>query len=600
MITNDARSVEDAAPESQDAVLEHCSKCSTLLDVTGCHPLMETACPSCGSLIKVLREFHHFVLLSEIGHGGAGTVYRAFDETLERDVALKLLRPENTRDAEYLAGLETEALITASINHSHVVKVYSTGRKNGLYYIAMEIVGGGSLADRLDRQGRLPETTVHSLGIQLAEGLHAAYERGLLHRDVKPGNVLFADQDTIKVADFGLAMPLEQARGNSSTEIWGTPDYIAPEKLLQEGEDIRSDIYSVGCTLYHCLTGRPPFDPTTVQTVIQKQAAQPAPSVQVLASDVSGATAFVIQRCLEKNPADRYQSYHELIEHLKYAREQVVQAGPATSNSQPSAPGRESARKPWLWPAIAAALVVLAVAGMMLVPKRSSAKAVGAAGEVKSASLSPQVAAPAKTVPPAKPAEYRIVDLRSACTADTRKGIFQGPRVPTDTLVFAQYGIIKANGIPFELIDPARSPSGFNVSMLKGSSLPYPKKVEVRMSPQPVRKLHFLGGIAGWGWTPDKNKEHFGQPVVKFTVLHVGGASEEFQFKDGVEFANHTTRVDVPGSTYAPGVTINGHQVRTFSVELTQQGPVERLVIESLHATVAPVFVAITAELADR
>ncbi len=306
----------------RDAVLELCPKCGALLDVSGCRPLTETTCPSCGALIKVLMSFHHFVLLSVLGQGGAGTVYRAFDQTLERDVALKLLRNEHTRDPAYLEGLEREALITASISHPHVVKVYSTGRQNGFYYIAMEIVTGGSLAERIRRQGRLPEAQVLSLGIQLAEGLQAAYARGLLHRDVKPGNMLFADQETLKVSDFGLALPLDQAKGNED-DIWGTPDYIAPEKLLRQGEDVRSDLYSVGCTLFHCLAGAPPLDTTTVMMVIRTQRPQPAPNIQTRAPEISGATASLIKHCLENNPTERFQSYEELITQLQYVREKA-------------------------------------------------------------------------------------------------------------------------------------------------------------------------------------------------------------------------------------------------------------------------------------
>ncbi len=323
--------------QEKGAVLEHCPKCNSLLDVSGCEPLTETICPSCGALIKVLREFEHFVLLSHLGQGGAGAVYRAFDETLERDVALKLLRNEHTSNPEFVAGLEREAQIMASISHPHVVKVYSTGRKNGYYYIAMEIVNGGTLAQRIKRDGPLPEAAVLSLGVQLADGLRAAWKRGLMHRDVKPGNILFVERQAIKVADFGLAMPLEQL-GEESGDIWGTPEYIAPEKLLREGEDLRSDIYSLGCTLFHCLAGKPPLPVSSVKRVIMEGVAQTAPALQSFAPQVSGAAAFVIDRCLQPTRLARYQSYDELIEHLQYA---IDQAG--KSLKSPDAPPSKAA-----------------------------------------------------------------------------------------------------------------------------------------------------------------------------------------------------------------------------------------------------------------
>ncbi len=352
-------------PITEDTVLERCSKCDTMLDVSECAPLTETICPHCAGMIKVLREFHHFMLLSPLGQGGAGAVYRAFDETLERDVALKLLRNEYTRDPEFIEALEREARATAAMNHANVVKVLSTGRTNGFFFIAMEIVGGGSLAQRIQRQGRLREREVISIAIQVAEGLRAAAQCGLLHRDVKPGNILYADQETVKVADFGLAMPFSMANGDSNV-LWGTPDYIAPEKLLQEGEDIRSDIYSFGCTLFHCLTGEPPLDTATVMTVIRRQMALAAPNIQQIAPTVSGAMAFVIKRCLEKNPADRYQNYDELVEHLRYVETLPVGEGGAAFDGPSAAVHVEESaavaprRKSWgAWAAGAAMLALV-------------------------------------------------------------------------------------------------------------------------------------------------------------------------------------------------------------------------------------------------
>ncbi len=321
-----------AEPEERNAVLEHCPKCKALLDVSGCHPLMETLCPTCGALIKVLREFHHFVLLSQLGQGGAGNVYRCFDETLERDVALKLLRNEHTRDEEYVAGLEREARITASINHPHVVKVYSTGWQNGHYYIAMEIVGGGTLAEKIRRANKMPEADVLGVAIQLAEGLGAAYDRGLLHRDIKPGNVLFANDSSVKLVDFGLALPVEHAVDDSD-EIWGTPDYIAPEKLVREGEDQRSDIYSLGCTLFHCLAGRPPFAMKPIRELIEERTRGKAPSIRALVPEISVTTERILARMLATSPAHRFQNYTEVVTHLRQAQAEIGGSRAGTSKA---------------------------------------------------------------------------------------------------------------------------------------------------------------------------------------------------------------------------------------------------------------------------
>jgi hypothetical protein len=217
---------------------------------------------------------------------------------------------------------------------------------------------------------------------------------------------------------------------------------------------------------------------------------------------------------------------------------------------------------------------------------------------VAKSSSTPAAQAAAAQRPAEKPAEYRIIDLRSACTGDTRAGLFQ-EKIASDTLAFPQYGIIKANGIPFELVDPARNPSGFNVIILNWWKTHNVKKAEIKLPSLPVRKFHILGGVAGFGWAPEHNTG-LNAPIVRFTVIHPKGEKEEFIFKNGMEFANHPHRVDVPGSKFADGVTTNGHQVRTFSVTLANPGPVDKVLIEDIHENIQPVFVAITAELAER
>ena len=368
----DRAQAEGANPE-REAVMDHCPKCEALLDVSGCEPMTETSCPCCGGLIKVLREFHHFVLLSKLGSGGAGSVYRAYDETLERDVALKILRNEHTLDPAYVEGLESEAQIMASLNHAHILKVYSAGRKSGYFYIAMEIVSGGTLGELIKREGLVSEAAVLSYGIQIAEGLQAAFARGLLHRDIKPGNLLFTEAGAIKVGDFGLALPLDRAM-NESGDIWGTPEYIAPEKLLGRGEDVRSDIYSLGCTLFHCLAGAPPLSLTEVMNVAKTQRAKPAPDIQSIIPTVSGAVAFVIKRCLELDPADRYQSYDEVIEHLHYAQDQGRPKAPAAGQPAGKVQAKEPSSEKRVFFGVAAALASCLILAGIYFGTRSDSK----------------------------------------------------------------------------------------------------------------------------------------------------------------------------------------------------------------------------------
>ena len=309
--------------ESDPPLIETCPACGALIDVSDAEPLALLHCPSCGGGMRVRKQFDHFELQEVLGAGGMGAVYRALDANLHRNVALKLLRKEYSANEEFVVQFQNEASITASINHPNVVKVYSSGNDHGLIYIAMELVDKGSLDDLMTLQGKIAEVQVLEVGAQIAAGLNAALQRGLIHRDIKPGNILFADAHTAKIVDFGLAV-LQEHAGKIGGEVWGTPYYVAPEKLDNSPEDFRSDMYSLGATLFHAVAGRPPFEAETASMVALKHLKSQVVSLQAFAPEVSSATAFVINKTLNKDPAQRYQSYEELIEHLNYARSEVL------------------------------------------------------------------------------------------------------------------------------------------------------------------------------------------------------------------------------------------------------------------------------------
>ncbi|GAB4172621.1 MAG: hypothetical protein Fur0032_12030 [Terrimicrobiaceae bacterium] len=305
-------------------LLEACPACGTLMDVTEYEPFIHVHCPSCGQGLRARKQFNHFKLIELVGQGGMGNVFKAVDCNLNRQLALKILKKEFAKSEEERAKLAEESRITASVTHPNVVKVFSFGEDHGQFYMAMELVEKGSLDDLLTLQKRVPEIQVLEVGIQIAQGLNAALERGLIHRDIKPGNILFSDAHTSKLVDFGLAIVMDEAAA-AAGEIWGTPYYIAPEKLDNQPEDYRSDIYSLGGTLFHALAGRPPYEAETASMVALKQLKSQPVSLQAFAPDVSSETAYVINRMLAKNPEERYASYEELIEHLTYARDKLLE-----------------------------------------------------------------------------------------------------------------------------------------------------------------------------------------------------------------------------------------------------------------------------------
>jgi hypothetical protein len=303
-------------------IVENCPSCAQPIDVTEQAPFSEVACPSCGATMRARVHFNNFTLLQLLGEGGMGSVFKALDNNLQRRVALKILKRSAGSTEEDWAKLATEARATAAINHQNVVKVFSFGEDHGQFYLAMELVEKGSLDGLMVLQTRVAEAQVLDIGIQIAEGLQAAFEGNLIHRDIKPGNILFANSKLAKIVDFGLARVLSE-EAQEAGEIWGTPFYVAPEKLDGRPEDFRSDIYSLGATLFHALAGRPPFDAKTASMVVLKHIKSQVVSLQAFAPNVSDETAYVINRMMNKEPQDRYGSYEELLTHLQYARQRL-------------------------------------------------------------------------------------------------------------------------------------------------------------------------------------------------------------------------------------------------------------------------------------
>lgn len=303
----------------------NCHACGAVLDLAGQTAFTHVDCARCGAISVVPMQFGNFLLLNPLGIGGMGTVYKAVDLSLNRQLALKILRPKLAAKPEFIENFAREARAAATVSHPNIAQVYSFGEFEGQYYLAMELLERGSLDDRMSTLGKLAEKDILEIGYQIASGLRAAEQRGLLHRDVKPGNILFNDDGIPKIVDFGLARA--QVQNEPATAggepIWGTPYYIAPEKLRGQPEDLRSDIYSLGATLYHALAGRPPFDAATAGEVITKHATQPAYSLKTYAPAIHSRTAHVIGRMLSKNPAERYATYDELLHDIHETQEQL-------------------------------------------------------------------------------------------------------------------------------------------------------------------------------------------------------------------------------------------------------------------------------------
>ena len=286
--------------------------------MTSLEPFTKLKCPFCGQMVRVRRRFDHFMIVRQIGEGGMSRVFEAEDETLGRRVALKILNRQYGRDATRLEQFRQEAHITANVTHPNVIKLYSVGYDQGYFYIAMELVGGGSLEQRIKREGHLKEAEALRIGREVAEGLRAAQHLNLIHRDVKPANILFTETGTAKVVDFGLALFANRG-ADLSGEIWATPYYVAPEKVIENKEDYRSDIFSLGATLYHAMTGNPPHKADTNAIEDLRRIKSKRVVLGESGLRFSPRTEYAINGMLSFRPEERFSNYDEVVDEMRLA-----------------------------------------------------------------------------------------------------------------------------------------------------------------------------------------------------------------------------------------------------------------------------------------
>ncbi|MGZ4182403.1 MAG: protein kinase domain-containing protein, partial [Solirubrobacteraceae bacterium] len=273
-------------------------------------------------------------LEARIGSGGMSTVYRALDETLERQVAIKLMNREVTSDSDQLERFRREARAVAQLSHPHIVGVIDAGEDEGRPYIVFEYVEGETLKERIRRNGRLPIAEAVAYGIEIARALGAAHARHIVHRDVKPQNVLIDDEGSAKVTDFGIARTLDEEGLTADGRVLGTTDYVSPEQALGQDVTGQSDLYSLGIVLYEMVTGEVPFRGENQVAVAMKHVREEVPDVQVRRPEVSSALAAVIDTATAKHRQDRYADDAELIADLEDVLAiETARAGGATGEA---------------------------------------------------------------------------------------------------------------------------------------------------------------------------------------------------------------------------------------------------------------------------
>jgi eukaryotic-like serine/threonine-protein kinase len=261
---------------------------------------------------------NRYRIVRPLGAGGMAEVYLAHDHVLERDVALKVMSGRYADDEEFVERFKREAQSAAVLSHPNIVSIYDRGEsEDGTYYIAMEYLCGGTLKDRIMKRGALPPRTAAAVALQIAEALHAAHEAEVVHRDIKPHNVLVTEAGNVKVGDFGIARAASSSTMTRTGSILGTAHYISPEQAMGEPVGPQSDLYSLGVVLYEMLTGTLPYDAETSIGIAMKHVNGHLVPPKELNPEIPQGINAIVTRLLEKNPKDRYADAEELIEDLE-------------------------------------------------------------------------------------------------------------------------------------------------------------------------------------------------------------------------------------------------------------------------------------------
>ena len=258
------------------------------------------------------RQLGPYKLEEQLGRGGMATVYRAFQTTVKRYVAVKVMSPDIARDPGFVERFAREAELIASLQHPHILPVIDYGEADGTHYIVMRYIEGGSLDDRMRRRPLTLQESARLLE-QISAALDYAHKRGVIHRDFKPNNVLLDGEENTYLTDFGIARLMDSSSHLTITgTIMGTPAYMSPEQGTGRTVDARADLYSLGVVVYEMVTGRLPFSADTPASLIFQHAFQPPTPPQTYKPDIAPSVVAVIDRALAKNPDDRYQSGAEM------------------------------------------------------------------------------------------------------------------------------------------------------------------------------------------------------------------------------------------------------------------------------------------------
>jgi len=402
------------------------------------------------------KAFRNYRLISILGSGGMGVVYRAHDSLIGRDVALKVLHESVARDPNSRARFLAEARVQGQLSHRNIVTIYAIDELESTMYIVMELLAGGSIADRLKREGRLPAAEATRAMMQACRGLATAHAAGLIHRDIKPENLLLDEDGNVKLGDFGLAKALDAASMTHPNHLVGTPHFMSPEQCRYEQIDARSDIYQMGATYFTLLTGRNPYpQATTPLQAINAHVNLPVPDPREVDANVCDDCAAIVMQAMAKDTGHRYQSADEMFADLIAVHDAAPPASSSTGRGDvatiptpdhATSPPRSTGRP------LVALLALLAVAGLAI-----GSYVIRNRGDAQHAGKPPDNQSDAVTASTANPIKVGILHSLSGTMADSESPV-------VDAALLAIEELNDAGGLLGRRIEPlvadGRSDSG--------------------------------------------------------------------------------------------------------------------------------------------
>lgn len=599
------------------------------------------------SKVLLSGKYRGFILgpykvLEPIGKGGMGRIFLAEHTSLQRRVAIKVLQVEKAKNQELLQRFYREARAAAALDHPNIVKIFDVNQGAGTHFLVMEYVHGMTLQQIVTARGPIHYQKAIQYIIQTATGLKHAHEKGFIHRDIKPDNIILSTEGVIKILDMGLARSLDQEQDNvtklmNPNAIYGSVDYISPEQSIGGAVDARSDLYSLGATLFALITGVAPFSGTSAQVLVSHQLTE-VPNLARFRASVPPQLNAIVAKMMAKQPNKRYRSASEVIDALlpwleveqgsqtpvtslptrepETVSDEITDQTPSETTKltklQPVKRKKKAKPRFTVTPKAALAVVVTGISlallslSVMFITSNTSNEAAKAAANQTPANNQKQddkqSANPRKYVsntPRKDVVDNNCVylDLHSVVNVISSKNLFNEENQAgyTDTLTLPAWGRVKYYGVPFDVIDPKEKTMP-NVLVFQGGdtvltkSRPASATIPCHSS---AKVIHVLGGISGWAFPFDNQRT----VSLIARLRYKNGQIEEHQLLNGTHFADwRRPDGEVPTAPVVAQFDAERH-LRYFSIEPKSHEEIAEIeLIKGANKTAAPIFFAITVE----